>query len=125
MIALGMALIVFFAALFYDHLPFQLPACSFRTAFGIPCIGCGGTRAMLALVGGHPWKALRLNPAVILAFFGSLLWPLITLYRYHSGAMLAPIREHHLRRILLVVIILLFLNWLYLINSTGIMDNGQ
>jgi hypothetical protein len=36
--------------------------CLFRLTTGVPCPGCGTTRAGLALLGGHVGEALRQNP---------------------------------------------------------------
>lgn len=36
--------------------------CVFKTLFGLYCPGCGGTRALRALLSGHPIESLLLNP---------------------------------------------------------------
>jgi hypothetical protein len=41
-----------------------LAACPFYTRFHLYCPACGGTRALLALKGGHVLQALAYNPAV-------------------------------------------------------------
>lgn len=40
--------------------------CSFKTKFHIYCPGCGGTRALKALLQFHPIKSLYYNPIVII-----------------------------------------------------------
>ena len=40
--------------------------CPLLALFGIPCVTCGGTRAMVALVTGHGVEALAWNPMVAL-----------------------------------------------------------
>jgi len=42
------------------------PACPIRSLFGIDCPGCGATRALAALLRGHPREALRLNTFFVL-----------------------------------------------------------
>lgn len=42
------------------------PRCAIHHYFGVLCPGCGGTRALAALVHGHLREALRLNALVIL-----------------------------------------------------------
>lgn len=43
------------------------PGCTFRRFTGLACPGCGGTRALRALISGEPWAALRYNPFIIAA----------------------------------------------------------
>ncbi len=43
------------------------PGCTFRRLTGLACPGCGGTRALRALISGEPWAALRYNPFIIAA----------------------------------------------------------
>jgi hypothetical protein len=44
-----------------------LPACPLRRWTGIPCLTCGGTRAVVSLAEGDPVGAFSLNPAVTVA----------------------------------------------------------
>lgn len=44
----------------------ELPLCPSATLFGIPCPGCGLTRATLALLKGDPYRAHQLHPLVLL-----------------------------------------------------------
>ncbi len=57
-----------------------LPSCPMRAATGIPCPGCGATRAALALLAGHALAALALNPLAVVAglafVLGGLLAPM-------------------------------------------------
>lgn len=50
----------------------DLPICPAAATFGVPCPGCGLTRATVAALHGHPLDALRLHPLVfvITPFFG-------------------------------------------------------
>src|SRR4051794_26787095 len=45
------------------------PPCLFHLVTGIPCPGCGSTRAILQLVQGHVAAALFFNPLATLAAF--------------------------------------------------------
>ncbi len=51
---------------YYFILRNWLPAfpCVFKTMFGIYCPGCGGTRAVIALLKGHVIRALWYHPLV-------------------------------------------------------------
>ena len=52
-----------------------MPKCPFHQMTGMHCPGCGGTRAVHALLHGHPLKALRYN-AILLpgAVCAGLVW---------------------------------------------------
>jgi len=47
--------------------------CPLRALFGVPCPGCGTTRAFFALGGGHLVASLRLN------VLGAVVWLLVVL----------------------------------------------
>ena len=57
-----------------------LPGCPFNAITGIPCPSCGTTRAALALLHGHPFHALVLNPLATLAGLA-----------FVGGGLLAPV----------------------------------
>lgn len=59
--------------------------CSFKVMFGIPCMGCGGTRATLNLLHGHPLEALAFQPLAVLAYLGVGIWGILSLLMYVSG----------------------------------------
>lgn len=42
-----------------------LTRCTFRMLYGIPCPGCGGTRAMISLLHGDFLKAVYYHPFVV------------------------------------------------------------
>ena len=48
-------------------------ACSFKSAFGIPCPNCGMTRSVVYAVHGEWGRALRMNPAGPLLVLGALV----------------------------------------------------
>lgn len=58
------------------------PGCTFRRLTGLECPGCGGTRALRALIGGEPWAALRYNPFIIVTL-PILLTEYIRSWRIH------------------------------------------
>ena len=47
--------------------------CFLREATGIPCPGCGGTRAFRALVSGNLWEAFHFNPLATIVMFLSVI----------------------------------------------------
>jgi hypothetical protein len=40
--------------------------CAWKSCTGIPCAGCGGTRALVLLISGEWLDALRMNPGAVL-----------------------------------------------------------
>jgi len=54
-----------------------LPACVFHAVTGLPCPGCGTTRAALALLAGDPFAALGFNPLATLAAFAGCAFALV------------------------------------------------
>ncbi len=50
------------------------PPCVFKAVTGIPCPTCGATRAVLALLRGEWWSAVRFNPLVTLILVGWMAW---------------------------------------------------
>jgi hypothetical protein len=88
--------------------------CAFRGATGLPCPGCGGTRATVSLLRGDVVGALAWNPlvTVVVCFLAmSLLLRLaagrkveINLGRRHNAIVLAG------------AIVLLAANWVYVLH---------
>lgn len=52
----------------------KLFACPLRAATGIPCLGCGATRAFVHLAHGEVARAIAANP--LWALFAAILWTL-------------------------------------------------
>ena len=89
--------------------------CIWKCTTGIPCAGCGGTRALMFLLRGSPLDALAWNPgavlAVVLAAVAGLYAASILLFR------LEPWRPALLRsgRWKFAIVAGIALNWLYLL----------
>lgn len=47
-----------------QHAGYNLIICPSRLIYDLPCAGCGGTRAFLLLIKGHPVDAFIMNPNV-------------------------------------------------------------
>ena len=54
---------------------FKMPPCMFHEMFGIYCPGCGGTRAVVALLKGQLLKSLWYHPLVLytVVIFGGFM----------------------------------------------------
>lgn len=113
-IALCLVLLV---ARHYDRMPVRAAECSFRSLTGIPCVGCGGTRAAQALSRGQVVEAVGFNPGVVLLFgacFAWLGWRLVRFLRKRPAAG-SPASAGRLVVLFLSVGGLLLANWIYLI----------
>lgn len=71
-------LILFFISGSYIYLIFfpsgtNIDVCIFKKVTGVPCPGCGGTRAMELLLNGHIKESLLINPSAILIFIFSVV----------------------------------------------------
>ncbi|UCF68058.1 MAG: DUF2752 domain-containing protein [Acidobacteriota bacterium] len=96
----------------------QLDGCQFRTITGIPCLSCGITRGILALSGGAILTALRHNPLLIgLLVAGLAYTPLAAaLWFWRRPRPRLGVTSTCARWALaLVVVVLLIVNWVYLI----------
>ncbi len=119
LVTLAAVLLLLLLARCYDRLPIHPPPCGLKTTFGIPCVGCGGTRAMRALAGARLVEAVRFNPAVVLGVFASAVWAVVGFLRFRHGAVHPPLsaaeQNRRLVRTVLVVAAILVLNWIYLL----------
>ena len=57
-------LVASFAGIFAAIVAFRLPFCPLASVLGVPCPGCGLTRATIALAHGEVQHALELHPLV-------------------------------------------------------------
>jgi len=51
----------------------MLPACIFRRITGLPCLTCGGTRAIVHLSQGNLLVSLALNPLISMILLGAIV----------------------------------------------------
>ena len=57
------------------HTELHLPACGFYVLFHKPCPSCGMTTAFALMAHGHPWKAVKTQPAGVGVFLVAMaLW---------------------------------------------------
>lgn len=64
--------------IFYsERLPIH-PSCLMKTLSGVPCPGCGGTRAVSALLHGDVFNAIYINPLSLLVFIFFCIAPIWT-----------------------------------------------
>lgn len=116
-------LVLLVGARTYDSWPLKPPACSLRTLTGVPCVGCGGTRAMKALVHGDYVAAVSFNPLAMLGVFAVLVWFVWTAATMKSARYKRGGTDPTVGRVSsntgkwwgIAIAVLVLLNWIYLI----------
>ena len=96
-----------------------IPPCMFRILTGIPCPACGGTRTGIYLSHLQFLKAFKMNPLFCLIFISLALWGINTLVGMFLGNNMTIMLSKKEKQILKwIVILVLPLNWLYLILAS-------
>jgi hypothetical protein len=88
--------------------------CPFKRLTHLPCPTCGGTRGAMAILGGDPIQGFLYNPllfAVLAALAANLLLRLI-----FAGSFRLQASSRERKVLLLIFLILIGLNWAYLIR---------
>lgn len=96
----------------YLQLPIQ---CPFKWVTGVPCPGCGGTRALLAILHGHFIEALSINPlsVLIIAFaFIAPVWLFVNCYR-GTNSLQRVMRGEWSKPTMIIVAIVIIANWIW------------
>lgn len=95
---------------------FQLPiGCPFKAITGYPCPGCGGTRALIALLHGHIWEAIMINPlSVLLILFAvaAPVWLFIDCYR-GTHTLKKLMRSRWPAPALIITALIILANWIW------------
>lgn len=89
--------------------------CIFKKISGIPCVGCGTTRALTSLVKGDIGNALYYNPvAILLAVLFGIMFIICVKDVLFSSSTADKVLHRRLTKIEYALIILVFLaNWLF------------
>ena len=76
--------------IFGDSWMMFIPGCIFKMVTGMPCMGCGGTRAINAMLHGHIIDSLKYHPLIIYAtiVYVVFMFKMFLLKHYNIG------REH-------------------------------
>lgn len=88
----------------------DLTECAIRQRCGLPCPGCGGTRAFYYLFRGAFFKSIALNPAVIFGVLAYLHFMALYFYRKHISGSLEE-KEIHIPYYLYAAVIVILTQW--------------
>ena len=93
------------------------PRCLLKTWTGVPCMTCGGSRALAALLQGRVETALRLQPLLTLLALAAVAWASYAVAGACLGVPRVRVRAARGEKILLLAVVLLLAlgNWVYLI----------
>ena len=99
----------------------RLPPCTFHSITGIPCPSCGATRSAILLAQGELITSLKLNPLFFLLYVCVMLWGLVSLILLFVRKKIS-IKLNYLeaRLIRWGVLVIVLLNWIYLIFADTI-----
>ena len=93
----------------------MLAKCSFKLTFGLPCMGCGATRATLNLLHGDILEAFSFSPMIVMIYLTGLVWGLCSVVSYTLGSRLDVRMANWLTwTIRGLLIVTPFANWFYL-----------
>ena len=85
LVAIAFPLLAAFATLWLK-LGLPSPPCTLKHTTGIPCAGCGGTRATFAMMHGHWSEAFDLNPLATLGFIGATAYWIFSMALIFRGS---------------------------------------
>lgn len=86
----------------------ELAECAIRKRCGIPCPGCGGTRAFYYLFQGDFQQSFLLNPIVIFGVLCYLWYMLLYFYRKHISR---TEKELHPQYYVYAAIVVILVQW--------------
>ena len=109
-IVMGIAAVVLLAVILSEGRLLQwMPGCAFHRMTGYYCPGCGGTRAVFALLRGQIVRSLFYHPFVLFAvIFGGWFMLTQTLWRITAGRL--AIGMHYRKIYLAAALLLIFGN---------------
>ena len=99
-----------------ERLPIQ-PFCVFHKITGIPCPGCGGTRASRLLLSGDFTAAIMMNPLSVLICIIIPITTLLLCYDMIKGTdyLSTILKKKWNKTTFIVVILIIIINWFWTI----------
>lgn len=90
-----------------EYFNLSITLCPTKVIWGIPCPGCGMTRAVKLCFEGDLWAAVRMNPNIILVWIILPIAPLILITQLKTGKdCIARINAFLDKKVYLVIILI-------------------
>ncbi len=108
---LGLA---FFGLLLSERMPIPI-VCPFKVITGIPCPGCGGTRAFLSILNGDILHALYINPLSCLLCVFFCIFPFWAFYDCYKrkDTLMKFLRKPWPKPYLMILFCVILINWIW------------
>ena len=94
--------------------------------YGIYCPGCGGTRALIALMEGDPYQSLRYNPVTCLLLLDAFLTMLFAVIKRATKGKYMFIKFrliYHVAFLLFVVVYFVVRNYLWIVHGVDLLGD--
>ena len=100
--------------IYSERLPIH-PSCPFKAVTHLPCPGCGGVRAVTALLHGDILQALYLNPLSVVVFLFFCIAPIWTLIDGLRGkqTLRKALTTRWNKTAIVVLVLILLANWIW------------
>lgn len=91
-------------------------SCPTKQIFSIPCLTCGSSRAIAALLQFEIIQAIWFNPFVVIAITTSIVLSAVALFQFFFGRLISfQISEKERKMFWRSILVLVILNYIYLL----------
>lgn len=114
----GIALLALCVARFFPFLYF-LPSCPLHDCMGLPCPACGASRSITYLSQGNVFLSITANPLIAFCIIIAILFFLYSVFSLmlHIPGLNVQLRARTKNILKICVLLLVLLNWYYLIAT--------
>jgi hypothetical protein len=112
LIAIEVFMLLFILAMHHIGIPLY---CPFKLLTGIPCPGCGGQRALFAIMHGNIIEAVCINPlSVLLILFAFIapMWLFVDCYR-GTNSLQGVMKSKWSWKTITIVALVIIANWIW------------
>lgn len=112
LIAIEVFMLLFILTMHHIGIPLY---CPFKLLTGIPCPGCGGQRALFAIMHGNIIEAVCINPlSVLLILFAFIapMWLFVDCYR-GTNSLHGVMKSKWSWKTIIIVVLIIIANWIW------------